>query len=106
MLKKIKHLLSNRFTIILLVFVVWMAFFDQNNMMRQANLSKELNEARQKEEYYKNEIKNDSLAVIELQTNPKAVEKYGRENFNMKKDDETIFLIVREEEVKQEEAQK
>ena len=106
MLKKIKHLLSNRFTIILLVFVVWMAFFDQNNMLRQAKLSKDLNDARQKEQYYKNEIQNDSLAAFQLQNDLKAVEKYGRENYNMKKDDETIFLIVREDEKKPEEVKK
>jgi cell division protein FtsB len=89
-----------------MVFVIWMLFFDQNNMMRQHKLTLELNEAKQKEQYYKNEIKNDSLEVLQLQTDLKAVEKLGREKYNMKKDDETIFLIVREDEKKETEVQK
>jgi len=101
MFKKLKHLIANRFTVILLVFVVWMLFFDQNNMMRQYKLTQELNEARQKEQYYKNEIKNDSFEVLQLKTDIKAVEKLGREKYNMKEDDETIFLIVREDEKKE-----
>lgn len=96
MLNKLRHLLTNRYTLILLAFALWMAFFDQNNMMRQLKLSKELDVARQQEQFFENEITNDSLAVFQLQNDLKAVEKFGRENYNMKKDDETIFLIVRD----------
>jgi cell division protein FtsB len=65
-------------------------------MLRQLKLSKELDIARQQEQFYQNEISSDSLAVFELQNDLNAVEKFGRENYNMKKDDETIFLIVRD----------
>ncbi len=105
-MKKVKNLLINRFTIILFVFVVWMAFFDENSMLRQYNLSQELNKVKKVEQYYKTEIKNDSLEVLLLQTDLKAVEKLGRERYNMKKDDETIFLIVRDDEKKEPEVKK
>jgi len=106
MLNKLRHLLTNRYTLILLAFALWMAFFDQNNMMRQLKLSKELDVARQQEQFFENEITNDSLAVFQLQNDLKAVEKFGRENYNMKKDDETIFLIVRDTVKKQTDIQK
>lgn len=106
MLNKLKRIFTNRFTLILVAFVAWMAFFDQNNMLRQLKLSKELDVARQQEQFYKNEISNDSLAVFQLQNDINAVEKFGRENYNMKKDDETIFLIVRDTVKKQPDIQK
>jgi cell division protein FtsB len=106
MLNKLRHLLTNRYTLILLAFALWMAFFDQNNMMRQLKLSKELDVARQQEQFFENEITNDSLAVFQLQNDLKVVEKFGRENYNMKKDDETIFLIVRDTVKKQTDIQK
>ncbi len=82
---------------VLLAFLVWMLFFDQNNWLRQLSLSKELNEAKRQEQYYKNEISNDSLKIQELTTNDESVEKLAREKYLMKKDDEEIFLIVRED---------
>jgi len=106
MLNKLKHIFTNRFTLIFLAFVAWMAFFDQNNMLRQLKLSKELDIARQQEQFYQNEISEDSLAVFQLQNDLKAVEKFGRENYNMKTDDETIFLIVRDTVKKQTGVQK
>lgn len=75
-----------------------MAFFDQNNLMLQYKLIQKLNEAKHNEWLLRNEIKTDSLNVFQLQTDLNAVEKLGREWYNMKKDDETIFLIVRDEE--------
>jgi cell division protein FtsB len=95
---KIKNLFKSRIMYVLLAFLVWMLFFDQNNWLRQLSLTKELNEARRQEQYYKNEISSDSLKLHELTTNDENVEKLAREKYLMKKDDEEIFLIVREEE--------
>jgi len=83
---------------VLLAFLIWILFFDQNNWLRQLSLSKDLKEAKRQEQYYKNEITNDSLKLQELRNNDKSVEKLAREKYLMKKDDEEIFLIVREDE--------
>ncbi len=84
----------------LIIFIVWMLFFDQNNWLTQLSLTRELNEAKQQEQYYKNEISSDSLKLHELETDDESVERLAREKYLMIKDDEEIFLIVREEEEK------
>ena len=94
---KIKNLLKGRIMYVLLAFVVWMLFFDQNNWLRQLSLSSELNETKRQEQYYKNEISSDSLKLHELTSNDESVEKLAREKYLMKKDGEEVFLIVREE---------
>jgi len=71
-------------------------FLDQNNWIRQWKLSKELQEAQNKEQYYKDQIKADSLYLIDLNTNVETLEKLAREKYLMKKDDETVYLIVRD----------
>jgi len=93
---KIKNLLKGRIMYVLLAFVVWMLFFDQNNWLRQLSLSSELNETKRQEQYYKNEISSDSLKLHELTSNDESVEKLAREKYLMKKDGEEVFLIVRE----------
>lgn len=95
---KIKSLLKSRIMYVLLAFIVWMMFFDQNNWLRQLTLTNELNEAKRQEQYYKNEISSDSLKLHELTTDDESAEKLAREKYLMKKDDEEIFLIVREDE--------
>jgi cell division protein FtsB len=94
---KINRLFKSRIMYVLLAFLVWMLFFDQNNWLRQISLSKELHDARQQEQYYKNEIASDSLRLHELTTSDESAEKLAREKYLMKKDDEEIFLIVRED---------
>ena len=94
---KIKHILRSRIIYVLIAFIAWMLFFDQNNWLTQLSLNRELNEAKQQEQYYKNEISSDSLKLHELETNDENVERLAREKYLMKKDDEEIFLIVREE---------
>ena len=46
-----------------------------------------------KKEFYIEEIKQDSINIIRLKTDMEAIEKYGREKYLMKKDNEDIFII-------------
>lgn len=85
-----------------MLFIVWMLFLDQNNWMKQWKLSNQLREAHAKENYYKQQIIADSLYLIDLNTNDETLEKLAREKYLMKKDDETVYLIVREGENKEE----
>ena len=97
---KFKRIFRSRIIYVLIIFIVWMLFFDQNNWLTQLSLNRELNEAKQQEQYYKNEISSDSLKLHELETDDESVERLAREKYLMIKDDEEIFLIVREEEEK------
>lgn len=86
--------LKNKYIIALLVLVVWLAFFDKNNLIQQWRLRKQLIELRRDKNYYTGEIERDSTAIRELKENPEALEKYARENYLMKKENEDIFVIV------------
>lgn len=45
-------------------------------------------------DYYTNEIKRNQNEIQELRSNPKQLEKFAREHYLMKKDNEEIFVIV------------
>lgn len=99
-MEKIGKILKNRYVLILAIFVVWLAFFDQDNLFRQFKLTRELDEAREKQEYYSSEYKKDSTLLNQLENDPEVMEKMAREKYLMKKDDEKIFLIVEDEKEK------
>jgi cell division protein FtsB len=75
-------------------FVVWMLFFDENNMLVQYNRRHELAQLKKKSSYYKQRISAISDQFDELTTNTESQEKFARENYMMKKDSEDVFVIV------------
>ena len=75
-----------------------MLFFDNNNFITQFRLNKTLNELEMEKEYYLTEIEKDRKATHELMTDTTTLEKFGREQYLMKRDNEDIYLIVDEEE--------
>ena len=52
----------------------------------------------EKRNFYETEIQKDSIALHELTTNPKTQEKFAREKYFMKKDNEDVIVIIEEDE--------
>jgi cell division protein FtsB len=73
---------------------VWILFFDRYDLFSQLEQRKELKKLQTDRDYYKSEIEKNSKDLKELQTNPVTLEKYAREKYLMKKDDEEIFVII------------
>lgn len=88
------NFLKNRYALTALVFVAWIAFFDQNNLITQIQYRIQLNQLEKEKAFYQGEIKGIQKDMNELQQNPKSLEKFAREKYMMKKDDEEIFVIV------------
>jgi cell division protein DivIC len=98
MWQRIPPFLRNKYILTLLALLVWLTFFDRNNFIAQVRLGRTLNEHRQQREFYKSEIKKDSTAMKELMSDSLNLEKFAREKYLMKKDNEDIYLIVKEKE--------
>lgn len=96
-LKAIFRFLSNKYVYTSLAFLVWITVFDRNNLIRQYKLTQELKMLQKEQHYYLEEIRKDSIAMVELLGSIEKLEKFGRERYLMKKDDEDIFLILRED---------
>ena len=92
---KIPKILSNRYFYTGLAFLVWILFFDDNNMIYQAKLSSQLKQAKDQKQFYLDEISRDSAALKELMTNEETLEKFAREKYLMKKESEDLYVIVK-----------
>ena len=90
---KIFSVLSNKYLVSIVLFAVIILFTDHNNLFEQLDRKKELNELKAKKEYYKQEIDKTKKQLADLNNNPAALEKYAREKFYMKRDNEDVFLI-------------
>ena len=95
-LDKIPAWLKNKYTLIAAFFVVWMTFFDRNDFISQYSYRQELNKLESDREYYQAEIEKNKKEAHELMSDPDNLEKFAREKYLMKKEDEDIFLIVKD----------
>lgn len=74
-------------------FVVWMLFFDHNNLFLHLDYRSTLNELKQSKEHYQQQIEKTSTELELMKKNPRWMEKVAREQYLMKKDGEDIYLI-------------
>jgi hypothetical protein len=87
--------LKNKWVAAILVFVIWMLFFDRNSLISQVGLVSSINEADELKEYYITEFHNDSIALSVLMYDTAMLEKFGREKYLMKRPNEDLFLFVK-----------
>jgi cell division protein FtsB len=90
--------LRNKYLVAIMVFLVWLFVFDRNSLIDRIKYTRALHEMVEEKEYYLQRIEEDSQRLQELKTDPENLEKFAREQFFMKKDDEDVYVIVEKEE--------
>ena len=89
---RIIKVVSNKYFIIFILFIVWMAFFDENSFLNHWELNKEIEKLEDANKYYKKQIDTDSKIINNLK-DPDSLEKYAREEYKMNRKNEDIYLI-------------
>ena len=84
---KNKYLLAGGF------FLVWIFFFSEKDIPSSINRIQTFNKLQQSEAHLSNQITQTLKDLNLLKSNPKTIEKYARENYMMKKDNEDLFII-------------
>lgn len=92
-MRKIISILTNKYLLASVFFIVWMLFFDQRDVFQQRDRQADLKKLEAKKQYYVQEIAKTKKELEDLQTNPAALEKFAREHYLMKKDGEDIYII-------------
>ena len=91
--------LKDKYVLSVLVFLVWMAFFDRNDFISQYSYRQELKKLEVDREYFQRQIEDNKKSIHELMSDPANLEKFAREKYHMKKDNEDVFLIIAENKV-------
>ena len=86
--------LMNKYTMTLLIFLVWLAFFDRNNLVEKMQLRGKITTLQKEKAYYQIKIEEDNRKMQELLSNKENLEKFAREQYLMKNKNEDIFVIV------------
>ncbi|MCX2761822.1 FtsB family cell division protein [Aquimarina muelleri] len=88
----------NKYLFIILLFVIWMLFLDTNSWLIHRELDQEIQELNDNKKYYIKEIVKDQKD-IKILKDSNELEKFAREEYFMKRDDEEIYIIEYEDSV-------
>lgn len=88
---------SNRYFIATAFFLFWLAFFDNNSLIVQHSLSSQLKGMEKEMDFYETEIEKYEQTIRELNGDAASLEKFAREKYLMKKDNEDIFVVVEQD---------
>ncbi|MDQ7948388.1 MAG: septum formation initiator family protein [Pedobacter sp.] len=97
-MKRLLELIRNKYFIAIVAFGVWMLFFDKNDMLSQYEYRTEVNKLQQEKDFYLRETASVKKDLQELDSNLNSAEKFAREKYFMKKDNEDVFVIVKQKE--------
>jgi hypothetical protein len=86
--------LKNKFFLVSVGLVIWLLYFDKNDLFTQYDLIKKCDKLNAEKNYYISEIENNKIKIEELQHNKKSLETFARENYLMKRDNEDVFVFV------------
>ena len=89
-------IIVNRYILVLIFFLIWMLFLDNYSYLEHRVLNQEIDEIEDNIDYYKSEIKKDSASIKHLKNNDR-VEKFAREKYYMKRENEDIYIIEYED---------
>jgi len=93
LLNHIPSWLKNKYFIAVGVFAAIMLFFDKNDVFTQSARNTQLKELQKSKQYYIERIASERKELEQLKSNPGTVEKYAREKYLMKRDNEDLFII-------------
>lgn len=94
MVKRILFFAKNKFVIASAAFIIWMLFFDRNDLSLQMQFGKQKKELQAEKEFYEKEIAKIEKNLEELNSDQKKLEKFARENYLMKKENEDVYVII------------
>lgn len=86
--------LRNKYWIAGTFFGIWMLFFDPKDLGSAVSRWRKYNELKTSEQHLQKKINDTKTELGQLKTNARTIEKYAREKYLMKKDNEDLFIIA------------
>ena len=92
-IKPFIRIIKNKYFISFAAFLVWMLFFDPKDWALMTARTNKLKELKQSEKIISAQIRDTRKELMLLKSDAGSIEKYAREKFLMKKDNEDLFIV-------------
>lgn len=85
--------LKNKYLLTILGFIAWIVFFDDRDLLTNMQRHRELKALEINRDRFIKEINTISHELDQLKNDAAIVEKFAREKYRMKKDNEDLFVV-------------
>ncbi|MFM2138784.1 MAG: hypothetical protein RJA57_1091 [Bacteroidota bacterium] len=92
-LGKLPRWVKNKYLLSFTVFTAILLFLDKNDLFTQVDRTRELRDLRKSKAFYSSQIEAERKESEALKHQPATLEKYAREKYLMKRDNEELFLV-------------
>lgn len=82
--------------VILVVLITMLFLFSDSSIIKRIRYESQIKDLESQIEFYRRQTEIDKEKLDELQSNKDDLEKFARENYLMKKENEEIFIIKEE----------
>lgn len=94
--RKLFQRYANKYTVVGLLFVVWIGLFDKYSFIDKMQLHAKISQLEKEKKFYSKKIEEDRRKKEELVGDRDKLEKFAREQYYMKKENEDLFIIVKD----------
>jgi len=98
---KLWHLWYMKYVVVCVIGILVVGFLDENSVLSHFNNMQRISELEEEIDHYNQLNNKNKQRIKQLDKDPKAIEKIARERYFMKADDEDIFVLSDDEEVKE-----
>lgn len=86
--------LKNKYLLAGVFFLAWIFFFDPKDLISTIKRQAKLKELQKSDEHLNKKINESEQELSQLKTDAQTIEKYARENYLMKKDNEDLYIFM------------
>lgn len=90
---KLLNSLKNKYLLASVLFLAFIMFFDDRDLITNYHYRRQLGELQQSKKFYEDETNKTRAELEQLKADASTIEKYAREKYLMKRDNEDIFLV-------------
>ena len=97
MISKLPRLLRNKYALIVLFFLIYITFFDAQDLISQIRIKWKLHLINTEMQELRGNNSKALDQIRDLTHNKESLEKFAREQYMMKRENEDIFVIIPKE---------
>lgn len=90
---RLPFFLRNKYIFTVAVFLLWLLFFDKTNVVSHIGELSKIQTYKKQIQFYENGTRDVTNQLNQLNTNNQRLEAFAREQYYLKKEGETIYLI-------------